>query len=200
MRMTEKIKRRLTVGGGIAICAGLLAAISLQFAKAPIGEDAVPEKESGAAEAVVTPSDTKEINAADSNAADSMEESGSGGEKAELTIQPDVRQGESQTDQPVDSRPAQTGQAEQSIQPEVEKPELPDEEVLSNPEQKPDGTIVDTAPEPVEHGTYVPPEDNGDGNSGGGLPGFGSVPNGGTNTAVQAEDMYENGNKIGNMD
>lgn len=189
MKMTEKTKRRLAVGGGIAICAGLLAAISLQFAKTPAGEDVLPEKESGVAEIIIDPSHA-------------AEESGPAGENAELTIRPDMGQaaGETQTDQPIDNRPAQTGQPEQSIQPEVEKPQQPDEETLTNPEEKPDGTKVEATPEPVDHDTYVPPADEGGGNSGGGLPGFGSVPNGGENTAIQAGDMYENGNKIGSMD
>lgn len=189
MKMTEKTKRRLAVGGGIAICAGLLAAISLQFAKTPAGEDVLPGKESGVAEVTTSPSHT-------------VEESGPAGENAELTIQPDTGQEtvETQTAQPIDSRPAQTGQPEQSIQPEEEKPQQPDEETLTNPEEKPDGTRVETTPEPVDHDTYVPPADEGGGNSGGGLPGFGSVPNGGANAETQAGDMYENGNKIGSMD
>ncbi len=189
MKMTEKTKRRLAIGGGIAICAGLLAAISLQFAKPPAGEDVLAEKESGVAEIFVDPSHARE-------------ESDAGGENVELTIQPDTGQGagETQTAQPIDSRPAQTGQTEQSIQPEVEKPQQPDEETLANPEEKPDGTRVEATPEPVDHDTYVPPADDGGGNSGGGLPGFGSVPNGGANAETQAGDMYENGNKIGSMD
>ena len=188
MKMTEKTKRRLAIGGGIAICAGLLAAISLQFAKTPAGEDVLPEKESGVAEVIIDPSRT-------------AEESDPAGGNAELAIQPDTGQGtgETQTAQPIDSRPAQTGQPEQSIQPEVEKPQQPDEETLTNPEEKPDGTRVEATPEPVDHDTYVPPADEG-GNSGGGLPGFDNVPNGGENTAIQAGDMYENGNKIGSMD
>lgn len=189
MKMTEKTKRRLAVGGGTAICAGLLAAISLQFAKTPAGEDVLPEKESGVAEVIIDPSHT-------------AEESGPAGENAELTIQPDTRQEavETQTARPIDSRPAQTGQPEQSIQPEVEKPQQPDEETLTNPEKKPDGTRVETTPEPVDHDTYVPPADDGGGNSGGGLPGFDYVPNGGENIETFAGDMYENGNKIGSMD
>ncbi len=189
MKMTEKTKRRLAVVGGTAICAGLLAVISLQFAKTPAGEDVLTEKESGVAEVIIDPPHAPE-------------ESGTGGENAELTIQPDTGQGagETQTGQPTDSRPAQTGEPEQSIQPEVEKPQQPEKEALTNPEEKPDGTKVETTPEPVDHDTYVPPADDGGGNSGGGLPGFDNVPNLGANTATQADNMYENGNKIGSMD
>ncbi len=188
MKMTEKIKRHLAVGGGIAICAGLLAAIGLQFAKPPAGEDVIPEKERGAAEVTASPSHT-------------AEESDPAGENVDPAIQTDTGQGagETQTAQPIDSRPAQTGQPEQGIQPEVQKPQQPDEETLTNPEEKPDGTKVETTPEPVEHDTYVPPADEGGGNSGGGLPGFDSVPYGGPNDEGHADDMYENGNKIGDM-
>ena len=93
-----------------------------------------------------------------------------------------------------------TGEPEQSIQPEVEKPQQPDGETLTNPEEKPDGTPVETTPEPVDHDTYVPPADDGGTGGGGGLPGFDYVPNGGENIETFAGDMYENGNKIGSMD
>lgn len=177
-KMTEKTKRRLAVGGGIAVCAGLLAAISLQFAKEPAGEDVLPEKESGVAEVIIDPSHAPE-------------ESSSGGESTELTIRPDTGQGAGE---------AQTGEPEQSIQPEVEKPQQPEGETLTNPEEKPDGTKVETTPEPVDHDTYVPPADEGGASGGGVLPGFDYVPNGGANTENFAGDMYENGNKIGSMD
>ena len=38
MKLTEKTKRYLAIGGGAAICIGLVAAISLQFGKMPTGE------------------------------------------------------------------------------------------------------------------------------------------------------------------
>ena len=187
MKMTEKTKKRLAVTGGITICAGLLAAISLQFAKPPVREDVFPEEESGVAEVTVTqPPATESVEPV---------------VQPVQTGQPERTEQPAQTGQPVQTeQPAQTEQPEQSIQPEVEKPEQPDEETLADPEQKPDGTEVEGTPEPVDHDTYVPPADDGGGNSGGGLPGFGDVPNLGENTATQADDMYENGNKIGSMD
>lgn len=185
MKMTEKTKRRLAVGGGIAICAGLLVAISLQFKKTPAGEDELPGKESGT-EVSITPPPAAE--------------SGEDG-SAELNIQPVPTETPAPTEMPIQTEPpVPTRQPEQSIQPEVEKPQQPDEETLTNPEEKPDGTKVEATPEPMDHNTYVPPADDGGESSGGGLPGFESVPNGGANTAIQADDMYENGNKIGSMD
>lgn len=122
-------------------------------------------------------------------------------EEKKVTVQPstEATTGNTESSQPVDTRPAQTDQTEQSIQQEVTKPAEPSEEVKKDATQKPDGTKVDTPPTPVEHDTYVPPEDTGE-NSGGGLPGFDNVPNGGDNQVIQADDMYENGNKIGIMD
>ena len=42
MKLTEKTKRYLAIGGGAVICIGLVAAISLQFGKMPAGEDTLP--------------------------------------------------------------------------------------------------------------------------------------------------------------
>ena len=111
----------------------------------------------------------------------------------------------------VDSRPAQTDQTEQSIQPEVTKPETPSEEVLTDPTQKPDGTKVESSPVPVEHEEVVAPTEPepapdepqaGDTQNGQiYIPGVGWVQNnGGGGSGTTADDMYENGNKIGIMD
>ncbi len=185
MKMTEKTKRYLAVGGGIVICAGLLAAIGLQFATPPAGKDEAKEK--GAEQVAAGPGDVQ----------GEPEIPGGENESAEgLVIQPETKQEAEETPEP--ARPTPTVPPEQSIQPEVEKPAQPEEETLTDPEKKPDGTEVEATPEPVDHDTYVPPAD--DGNSGGVLPGFDFVPDGGANTVIQADDMYENGNKIGSMD
>lgn len=185
MKMTEKTKKCLAIGGGIAICAGLLTAISLRLVKPSARQDDLPIRESSTAESTIT--------------TPPAEESGKDGSVG-LTIQPVQTEMPVQTENPAQTDPpVQTEPPEQSIQPEVEKPNQPDEETLTDPEEKPDGTPVETTPEPVDHDTYVPPADDG-GVSSGGLPGFGSVPNGGANAETQAGDMYENGNKIGSMD
>lgn len=191
MKMTEKKKRYLAVGGGIILCAGIIAAIGLQFAKPPTGEDRLPEKDPETAQTAV-PEDVQELLKED--------EADRGAEGQEMIIQPETgnRGGDTQAQPSGDERPAQTGEPEQSIQPEVEKPEKPEEEALTNPEEKPDGTKVETPPEPTDHDTYEPPEDT-DGGGNGGLPGFDSVPYGGPNAEGHADDMYENGNKIGDM-
>lgn len=200
MKLSEKTKKYLAIGGGAVICVGLIAAISLQFNKAPTGEDMLPEKNTGAAEIVVDPS----------SLATSPEESRT--EESKVIVQPNAETAADSTksSQPVDTRPAQTDQTEQSIQPEVTKPAEPSEEVKKDATQKPDGTKVETPPVPVAHEEVVQPtepEPAPDQPKGGDvqggktyLPGFGYIENSGLNQENYAEDMYENGNKIGNMD
>ena len=191
MKMTEKTKKYLAIGGGTVICALLIAAISLQFGKTSAESDVLPESSSIPVEIIVDPSELS-----------------SETEKPEPVIQPNT-DAASETEQPVDSRPAQTDQSEQSIQPEVTKPAEPEEAVKSAPTQKPDGTKVETPPAPVEHEAVVVPSEPApapDTPQGGEtqngkiyLPGFGWVTDTGSN-GTTAEDMYENGNKIGSMD
>ena len=44
MKLTEKTKRYLAVGGGSMICIALIAVISLQFGKTSSGEDVLRKK------------------------------------------------------------------------------------------------------------------------------------------------------------
>ena len=59
MKLAEKTKRYLAIGGGAVICIGLIVAISLQFGNAPAGEDAPPEESSAVTEIVVDLSDVQ---------------------------------------------------------------------------------------------------------------------------------------------
>lgn len=194
MKWTDKKKRYLAVGGGVVICVLLLAVIGLQFSKKPAGEDKMPEESQVETEVVVEPSE-----------AAATEES----RNTEMVIQPNTA--EDNTDQPVDSRPAQTDQTEQSIQPEVTKPAEPEEAVKTDPTKKPDGTIVETPAATEEYERVNTPSEAepipeqpqaGDTENGKiYIPGFGWVENnGGGGSGTTAEDMYENGNKIGVMD
>lgn len=195
MKMTEKTKKYLAVGSGAIICVALVATIALQFGKASSGEDKMVEKSSKTTEIVVDPSKSSE-----------KEET----ETSSVTVPPEKESGQSTETKPlVDNRPAQTDQSEQSIQPEVTKPETPSEEVLHDPTAKPDGTKVDTPPEPVQHEAVEQPKElpsepsepqGGDTKDGQVyLPGFGWVTDTGGSGST-ADDMYENGNKIGIMD
>lgn len=111
----------------------------------------------------------------------------------------------------MDSRAPQTDQTTQSIQPKPTKPEPPSKEILTDPTKKPDGTKQDTPPVPVDHEAVekpsepvADPEQPQAGDTSGNqiyVPGFGWVENhGGGGSGTAAEDMYENGNKIGIMD
>ena len=210
MKMTEKTKRRLAVGGGIAICAGLIAAISLQFVKPPAEEDVFPVQGSSGAEVTVTPAPVIESGDDDSTELSIQPlptETPLPTEAPVPTETPALTETPAPTETPVPTEapaptetPVLTDPPVQNIQPEVEKPQQSDEKPLDDPERKPDGTKVEGTPKPEDHDTYVPPADDGGESSGGGLPGFDNVPNLGANTAIQAGDMYENGNKIGSMD
>ncbi len=92
---------------------------------------------------------------------------------------------------------------EQTIQPEPEPmPEYTDEQ-LSDPTQTPDGEPVtppteeNPTPPQTEESPTQPTQPV---NPSGGLPGFDNVPNMGDNIVTHADDMYENGNKVGIMD
>lgn len=87
----------------------------------------------------------------------------------------------------------------------------PREEMLTDPTKKPDGTKLEEPPVPVDHESVEKPAepepDPGQpqaGDTSGNqiyVPGFGWVENhGGGGSGTVAEDMYENGNKIGIMD
>lgn len=84
---------------------------------------------------------------------------------------------------------------DQTIQGDVSKPLAPSKDQLTDPSQKPN-----TSSKPSNSTDTGSTSDGGSSQSGGGLPGFDNVPDGGANQVTDADDMYENGNKIGNMD
>lgn len=107
--------------------------------------------------------------------------------------------------------PDQTDLADQSIQADPAKPEATPEQ-LTDPTTKPDGEKVDGTPQAADHNNMAKPEDKASAstdNPQGGetkdgmmyVPGYGWMKdNGGVGEGTYAEDMYENGNKIGDMD
>lgn len=216
MKLKEKAKRYLAVGGGTVACIALIAAISLQFKKEPAGEGSAAESSRQETEIFVDPSGATESRGEETPEVEpeagkeAMAESKTAEtEGTGIVIQPNTST--ENTGQAVDARPAQTDQTEQSIQPEPTKPETPDEETLKDPAVKPDGTKVEGEPEAVEHDAVERPAETEStagtpqaGDTSGNqiyVPGFGWVENhGGGGSGTVAEDMYENGNKIGIMD
>lgn len=189
MKLTDKAKKRLTLAGLGVVCIVLVVAIAAQFrTQAP--KD--PEVDSSAPPTnTVAPS---EIIPKTENEDDSQ------GSKPDVSVQPIDS---------TDTSPEQVGDTgdssgtEQSIQAEVTNPPEPSEEAKTNPSQTPDGKPVTE----LESNTSSPPQtsapESGDKNDQGQIyvPGFGWIEdNGGGGSGTTADDMYENGNKIGIMD
>ncbi|WIV13570.1 DUF6550 family protein [Proteiniborus sp. MB09-C3] len=187
ININDKTKRRLIVASGLIISVILIVLISAQFKKEPI-EDAVLPNQSIETNDIIV-------------------------EKPVITEKEDeiiVQEIEIPEDESIDNGAIDTG-TEQTIQGNVEKPKESTKEQLTDSTQKPNGEKVETPPEPVEHDKVEKPTETpknndepqgGDTNNQGKtyLPGFGWIENSGENQGTVAEDMYENGNKIGNMD
>lgn len=179
MKLTDKTKKRLTIAGLGVVCVVLIIAIASRF---------MPE----------TP---KEVSAQPSSTASS--------EVNPITPSVEPSEAPEVSAQPIDpaaasTQPTDTGDStgtEQSIQAEVAKPTEPPQEVLTDPSQTPDGEKVDGDKKPESSVSPSTPKsgDKKDGKIY--VPGFGWIDdNGGGGSGTTAGDMYENGNKIGNMD
>lgn len=103
MKWTEKKKRNLTVAGGIVLGVILVAAIAVKFGKAPVTGDKMPKESQTDVELVIDPGKTE-------SGMESIEEPDE--TKRDVVIQPDTGEGTAgtETERPVDSRPAQTDQ------------------------------------------------------------------------------------------
>ncbi len=187
MKLTDKAKKRLTLAGLGVVCAVLVIVIASQFkTEAPKAVSVQPSSTASDAVNPGTPSagpnNTQEVNA--------------------QPIDPTV------TPAPSTDTGDSTG-TEQSIQTEVTKPPEPSQEAKTDPSKTPDGEKVEKVT-PTEHDKVTKPEsttssstpkagDKKDGKIY--VPGFGWIEdNGGGGSGTTAEDMYENGNKIGSMD
>ncbi len=180
--MNGKMKKWLAVTGCLALCAVLVVMIGQQLKTPKPVDTSLPPQSSEVSNVMVNP-----------QVPDSTE-------KEVIVTPPDT------------SQPASTGNGavssgtEQTIQGDVSKPEYTEEQ-LKDPAQKPNGEKVTDQDKPVDHDKVEVPKDtpkpvapskpSGGGNS---IPGFDNVPDGGANTVINADDMYENGNKVGTMD
>jgi len=184
--MNDKTKRWLTIAGLSIICVALVAVIGSRFVTERPADDPLPT--SDAALEDVNPSP----------------DSGDG-QKAgenEMAVKPNP-----QTPEPNDiGAPAVSSGTEQTIQADSVKPKEPTEAEKTDPSQTPDGEKV-SDPQPIDHNNVPKPDTTTKPNEPQGgdtkdgmvyLPGFGWVTDtGGSGTT--ADDMYENGNKIGDM-
>ncbi len=169
--MTEKMKKRLAITGASAIGLALVVAIGLQFQKAPVESDTLPQQPQSS-ESVKPEVQPPQV----------------------VVTPPSVSES-----QPAESLPPQTDLPEQKLQPDPVKPEapseppaLPENADTKNPEKPPEYKPEETEKKPAASEPSKP-------QGGGGLPGFDNVPDGGANQVTNADDMYENGNKIGDM-
>lgn len=203
MKISERTKRILALTGGVIVCAVLLTAIGGRFkgpAKTlPVSGESLAVSESLVVKtepAIETEPATKEAAVKPTIKVEVQKET------AEVS-----KAEKEETKAPV---PVQTDREEQAIQPAPEKPMAPPKEVLENPEVKPNGETVAGMVEAVEHENVErpsePPTQAGEPQAGDTkngqiyVPGFGWVEDhGGGGSGTVAEDMYENGNKIGIM-
>lgn len=184
--INDKTKRRLIVASGLIISVILIALITNQLKKEPI-EDAVLPNQSVETNDIIVEKPVIE-------------------EKEDEIIVPEIEIPDTEN---VDNGAIDTG-TKQTIQGDVEKLKEPTEEQITDPTQKPNGEKVETPPEPVDHNKVEKPTETpksndepqgGDTNNGKiYVPGFGWIEDVGEGEGTVAEDMYENGNKIGNMD
>lgn len=174
--MNDKAKKRLIVAGGILISVVLIFMIGTRLQPNSVKDASVTSPTSGTDKVVVDGSKTGST------------------EKQEVTV-PAI----ATTPQPKAETGGDDTGTEQTIQPNIPEKPTYTEEQLKDPTQKPSGEKVDPPKEDKKPATTTKPAQTATQNSSGGLPGFDSVPDGGANQVINGTDMYENGNKIGNM-
>lgn len=178
--MKNRSKKWLVVAGCLVICAALIALLGNSLPQeTPQGDPVLMTDK--------TPSDA-----------------GTGGADVKTDDTPAVVVKPNQGTPAASGNGAVSRGTEQTIQPDVTSPEPPDDETLSDPTMTPDGQKVDGSPEPVDHGSVQqptnPPPQQGQPSGGGGLPGFGSVPNAGANQGSQVDSEGDINKQIGIMD
>lgn len=190
MKLSDKVKKRLTIAGLGVVCVALIIAISLQF-KAEQPKDVLIQPSSTVSDVDLT-TNTPAPNT------ESIKEPTVNAKAIEST--------------PTPTRAEDTGKSagtEQSIQAEVTKPTEPTQEAKTNPTKTPDGEKVDKVT-PTEHDNVTKPANDtasttpksGDKKDGKiYVPGFGWVEDNGG--GVQQNKVGSDGDinkQIGNMD
>jgi len=180
--INDKIKKNIIVASGLVICIVLILMINSKFQKEPINEVLLPNEKDNTSDIVVkAPEDVIVITPPK--------------DKEKEIIVPPIKIPDKQ---PTDKGAVDKG-TEQTIQGDVKKPEEPTKEQLTDPTQKPNGEKVEKPTEPPKNSDEPK---GGDINDKGQIyvPGFGWIEDIGEGEGTTAEDMYENGNKIGIMD
>lgn len=179
--MNDKTKKWLIVIGCLVLCAALVAGISHQFRSEEPVNDSKPELPvSSQADDLTVDTDVQEEKDVDV-----------------VVVPPDTTLPEN-----TDNGAVSSG-TEQTIQGDVSKPEYTEEQ-LRNPDQKPNGekAAEEDEGDPSENTPETDNQPQGGDTKDGQIyvPGFGWITdNGGGGQGSVADDMYENGNKIGTM-
>ncbi|MBS7225303.1 MAG: hypothetical protein KH050_08185 [Clostridiaceae bacterium] len=184
--MKDSTKKWLTITGGLVICAILVFVIAQQFTKEKATDALPPTSSSQQDEVVVDPDSSNPTT--DPDASSDISED-------DLTINPQTSPNDTGTNA---GNGAISSGTEQTIQADPEVPEKPDEETLTDPSQKPDGTPVEGTPTPEDHDNYQPPQQPST-NTGGGLPGFENVPTAGGNQGGTIDSDGDINKQVGTM-
>lgn len=181
----NKTKKCLVAAGGLFVCAALVVLIGQQFQTEKPVDEPFPSQSTEIPD--VTVDNSKETEK----------------EKEVIVAKPDITEPESTENGAVSAG------TEQTIQKDVEKPKEPEQPKTEDgkdrtPPKTESGKDHEFTPEsPDAPPTYKSEETEkkpAENKPSGGLPGFDNVPDGGANTVINADDMYENGNKVGIMD
>lgn len=206
----DRMKTWFILAGGLLICAVLVFMISSQFKKEPLEEVGLPNNEDLVDDVVAEKNKeinikSKEDKIGDGSAANTEKEDKEKIKDNEKGINvPSIKTSDKRSNNGVDKGTKQT------IQRDVKKPKEPSKEDLTDPTKKPDGEKLEEPPKNVDHDKVKKPEETpkkkdepqgGDKKNGKiYVPGFGWIDDIGEGEGNKADDMYENGNKIGNMD
>lgn len=208
----DRTKKWFVIASGLLICAVLVFMISSKFQKDPVEEVALPSGEDVVNDVIVEKNN--EINIDKENTEKIGDETINNTEKEDKRK---VEASEKEINVPpikvTDTQNNKNGVdkgTNQTIQGDVKKPKEPTKEDLTDPTKKPDGEKVEEPPKNIDHDKVEKPEEppkkkdepqGGDKKDGKMfVPGFGWIDDIGEGEGTKAEDMYENGNKIGNMD
>lgn len=185
--MSEKAKRGFIVTAGILVCIALVFMIGARMQSDPV--EVVPVQETGNQTEEVSIDDTIVVPAEDNESS----------ETEEVVVEPidiDVSTEDIGT--------ADDTGNEQTIQPDIPEKPTYTEEQLSDSTQTPDGVPVDP-PQDDEAGTEevvqtpVESPERSTTQSSGGLPGFDSVPDGGSGQVIDGESDGDINTQIGTM-
>ncbi len=184
--INNRTKKYLFVASGVTVIALLIAMIGSQFEKEPVVDAVIPQNENEVTDVMIDKSEMEENEDED-----------------DIIVEPVIIPEQKQ----MDNGAIDTG-TEQKIQGDVPEKPTYTEEQLTDPTQKPNGEKVEPSREEIEEVIQEAPITETNSEPQGGdkkdgqiyLPGFGWVKDeGGGGEGTVAEDMYENGNKIGDM-